>query len=200
MVRCRALYSKAHARVARARVELEQDVLYLRTADGRLQSLVLNGARFAVRDATRAQRFVRHLKLYLVEGRADLITPPDEGAIAPRAAQLPVAPDGAVVVHAYAWDAVVDWLRGGGRLGGRTIAELARLAAVATPQFAITLGEWAAQVAMELTWERRGPMRTCGSDVIGSLRPLEEAARVHPSAADALIAALSRSASRGAVG
>lgn len=193
MVRCRALYAKPPAHSVRARVELARDVLFLELPDGRNRSMLLNGARFAVRDATRARRFVRHLKIYLADGRADLITPPEEGCIAPRAAQLPGVPDDAIIVEAHAWEAVVDWLEGGGRLGGRTIAELARLAAIASAQFAITLGEWAAQVALEMTWERRGPLRG-GSEVHHSLRPLEEAANRHPRAADALVAALSQTA------
>lgn len=195
MVRCRALYAKPPAHSARARVELARDVLFLEMPDGRSRTMLLNGARFAVRDATRARRFVRHLKLYLADGRADLITPPEEGCIAPRAAQLPDVPDDATIVDAHAWEALVDWLQGGGRLGGRSIGELARLAAIASAQFAITLGEWAAQVAFEMTWERRGPLRG-GSELQHSLRPLEEAANRHPRAADALIAALSHSSGR----
>lgn len=159
--------------------------------DGRCRTLFLNGSRYAVRDAAHAQRFVRHLKLYLRGDRADLITPPDEGAIAPRAAQLPGVPDDSVVVDIHAFEAVADWIEGGGRLAGRTVAELARLAAVASAPFAITLGEWAAQVALEMSWERRrGPMRVAG-DLRHSLRPLELAAHDYPRAAEALVAALS---------
>jgi hypothetical protein len=191
MVRCRGLY-KAQRRQPRARLELERDILRICLPDGRWRPLFLNGARFAVRDAARGRRFVRHLKLYLTDGRADLITPPDEGAIAPRAAQLPGVPDGAITVDRDGFEAVADWLQGGGRLGGRTVAELARLASIASAQFAITLGEWAAQVAMEMTWDRRGPLRG-GSDLRHPLRPLEEAANRHPRAAEALVAALSRS-------
>jgi len=91
----------------------------------------------------------------------------------------------------------VDWLRGGGRPGGRTVAELACLACIATSQFAMTLGEWAAQVAHEMTWERQGPMRS-GAALRHPLRPLEEAASRSASAAEALVAALSRRAALGA--
>lgn len=163
--------------------------------DGRSRTLFLNGSRFAVRDAACSQRFVRHLKLYLRGERADLITPPDEGSIAPRAAQLPGVPDDSLIVDRAAWEAVADWMAGGGRLGGRSIAELARLACVATAQFALVLGEWAAQVAIEMSWERRGPMRVAG-DVRHSLRPLELAAGHNPRAAEALVAALSHTSRR----
>jgi hypothetical protein len=175
-------------RTPRACVELEGDVLRLGLADGRWRSLGLDGARFAARDAACAQRFVRHLKLYLVDGRADLITPPDEGAIAPRAAQLPGVPEDATVVEAGDWEMVTDWMRSGGRLGGRSIAELARLCCIASAQFAITVGEWAARLALE-GWEQNGPMRS-GCDPRESLRPLEEAAARSPRAAEALVAAL----------
>jgi len=185
------LYSRpARAPAPRALVELEGDILRLGLSDGRWRSLLLDGARFAARDAACTQRFVRHLKLYLIDGRADLITPPDEGAIAPRAAQLPGVPEDSIVVDAGAWETLVDWLRSGGRLGGRTIAELARLACIASTQFAITVGEWAARVALEGGWERSGPMRS-GLDPRESLRPLEEAAWRSPSAAEALVAAMS---------
>jgi hypothetical protein len=177
------------ARAPRARIELEGDVLRVGLADGRWRNLTLDGARFAARDAACAQRFVRHLKLYLVDGRADLITPPDEGAIAPRAAQLPGVPEDAFVVETSTWESVVDWMRSGGRLGGWTIAELARLCCIASAQFAITVGEWAARVALDAAWEQGGPMRS-GCDPRWSLRPLEEAAAHSPRAADALVAAL----------
>lgn len=167
--------------------------MLLTLADGHWRGLQLHGARFFVRDAAYVQRFVRHLSLWLSEGRADLITPPDEGAIAPRAAGLPVVPDHAIVLDAPVWEAAVEWVRGGGRLGGRTVAELARIACIATPQFAIIIGEWAAEVAAEMSWERVGPMRG-GGDLRHSLRPLHEAARRSPRAAEALTAAMARSA------
>ena len=135
------------------------------------------------------------MAIFLSSDRADLITPPDEGAIAPRGARLPAAPDSAAVVDASEWDALADWLRSGGRLGGRTVAELARLACIASPQFAVVIGEVAAKVAAEMIWEDRGPMRR-SANMRHSLRPLQEAARANPRAADALVAALAVTPSR----
>jgi hypothetical protein len=193
MARCKALYSHvSRMRHPRAALELERDRFLLTLADGRWRGLHLHGARFFVRDASYTQRFVRHLALWMPEGRADLITPPDEGAIAPRAAGLPVVPEPAIVLEAPVWEAAVEWMRGGGRLGGRTVGELARIACIATAQFAIAIGEWAAEVAAEMSWERVGPMRS-GGDMRHSLRPLHEAARRSPRAADALTAAMARS-------
>jgi len=60
---------------------------------------------------------------------------------------------------------------------------------IATPQFAIAIGEVAAQVALEMIWERNGPLRG-GADLAHSLRPLYDAARRSPRASDALVAAL----------
>lgn len=192
MGRCTALYSSGTRGPApRTRLELARDTLLLTFPDGRLQSIALHGCRFRMGDAACDRRFVRHLILEkeLPCLRVELITPPDEGAIAPRAAGLPVASSQAAVVESAVWETLVEWMRGGGRLGGRTVAELARLCLVATPQFAVVIGEIAAQVAVEAIWEQRGPMRDSGG-VVCSLRPLEEAARTSPRAADALMAAL----------
>lgn len=164
-------------------------MLLLTCPDGRWQSVPLHGSRFQVGDAAYDQRFVRHLRIEAPGRCVDLITPPDQGAIAPRAAGLPGVPAGVAVVEAPAWEVIVDWLRGGGRLGRLTVAELARLCRVATPQFAVDIGERAAQVAVEMIWERCGPMRGSGG-MINSLRPLEEAARTSPRATEALMAAL----------
>ncbi len=180
-------------RVPLVRVELERDALLLTWPDGNRRLVALNGARVAVRDATACQRFVRHLAIIGQHGRTDLITPPERGTIAPRAAGLPGVPEDAAVVESGEWETVADWVNGGGRPGGRTVADLARLACIATSQFAITLGEWAAQVAHEMTWERQGPMRS-GAGLRHSLRPLEEAAARSARAGEALVAALSRTA------
>ena len=197
MAKCGALYTRSLTpRFARATVELARDTLHVARPDGDTHEVLLNGAAFHVRDAACAQRFVRHLSLHHQQGRAHLVTPPDEGAIAPRAARLPVVPDEYLVVDASAWDAVVDWLRGGGRLGGRTVRQLAALARIASPGFAIAIGEWAAQVAAEMIWDRRGPMRG-GGDLRQTLRPLEEAAAESPSAAEAWVAALSCASAMG---
>ncbi|MEM9488014.1 MAG: hypothetical protein AAGC55_02655, partial [Myxococcota bacterium] len=123
------------------------------------------------------------------DARTDFITPPEVGTIAPRAARLPGVHLGrAAVLEASHWEAIATWLVAGGRLAGLTVAELARLACVATPRFAETLGSYAARAAGELGWERCGPMRDSGG-LRNPLRPLEEAARQSPSAADALAAA-----------
>src|SRR5690606_36253825 len=114
-------------------------------------------------------------------------------AIAPRAARLPGVPEGAEVVETAVWEALADWLHTSGRLSGRTVAELARLACVATPQFAVEIGELAAAVAADMIWERCGPMRDSGG-MRNLLRPLQEAAQRSPRAADALMAALAATA------
>lgn len=195
MNKCTALYSRAaRERPARARVELGRDELLVTTPDGRWLRLQLAGSRYHVRDAACAQRFVRHLRLAWAGARADFISPPDEGAIAPRAARLPAVPGDAVIVDGWVLDAIVAWMMGHGRVGGRTITELARIACIATPQFAVALGEIVARVAAEASWERPGPMRG-GGDIRISLRPLEEAARHSPRAADALVSAMSHGAS-----
>lgn len=173
----------------RSNLELERDALTLTFPDGTWQRVALHGSSFQVEDAAYNLRFVRHLVVDAPRLRVDLITPPDEGAIAPRAAGLPGVPAGAAVVETPVWEILVDWLRVGGRLGRLTMVELARLCRVASPQFAVGIGERAAQAALELIWERCGPMRDSGG-MICSLRPLEEAARTSPRAADALMAAL----------
>jgi hypothetical protein len=122
-----------------------------------------------------------------------IITPPDHGAVAPNVVRLPEAPDDAAIVDDHAWDALADWITGGGRLAGCSIADLARLAAIATPQFAVLIGEVAAQRALELVWATRGPLRGAG-DVESALHPLIAAARHSPRVAEALVAALAHAA------
>lgn len=189
---CRALH-RQRLRGPRGRVEVERAHLLIIMADGRKRRIALEGVQFEIRDAASASRFVRHLILHPVGDRVDLITPPDEGTIAPRVARMPEVPDNVVIIDIKDWEVVADWLRSGGRLGGRTVADLARLACVASPRFAVVIGEWAAEVAHEMTWERIGPMRASG-DARHTLRPLEEAATRSARAADALVAALSRGA------
>jgi hypothetical protein len=176
----------------RARVEIGADWLRLTAADGRARELALAGAQVSVVDATSAQRCVRHLHVASAAGVLDLITPPEQGSIAPRAAALPRAPDDAAVVDREVLDTLGAWLLGAGRLGGRTIEELARLARLASPAFALVIGERAGQIAVETTWQWGGPMRggALGDDVRRRLRPLEEAARDSDRAAEALVAAL----------
>lgn len=183
-------------RFARARLEVDRDALVIAFPDGRTRRAPLAGARSRVRDAALAQRFVRHLRIELVAADAgassiDVITPPDQGAIAPRAARLPPAPQTAIVVDIRAWEAATAWITSGGRLCGLSIPDLARLSRVATSAFAITIGEHAARLADEITADDLGPMR-CGVDLRWILRPFENAARESPRAAEALVAALAQ--------
>lgn len=172
----------------RTEVELSRDELFLRFPDGRWQHVALHGCRVMVSDAACSQRFVRRLALDSEHAHLDLITPPERGAIAPRVAGLPGVSQDAAVVETSSWEALADWLLSSGRLAGRTVAELARLACVATPQFAVTIGQLAARVAAEMIWDRCGPMRDSGG-MPNALRPLAEAARSSPRAADAFMAA-----------
>ena len=183
----------------RARVEIGADWLRLTTPDGRARDLGLAGADITVEDATSAQRFVRHLHVACAAGVVDLITPPEEGSIAPRAAALPRAPDDAAVVEREVLDTLAEWLLGAGRIGGRTIEELARLVRLASPAFAVAIGERAGQIAVETTWQWGGPMRggALGDDVRRRLRPLEEAAHDSERAGEALVAALAMSSRMG---
>jgi len=173
----------------RAEVAVAWSRLSLRFPDGRLLDVDLDGSSSQVGDATFHHRFVR---MMTIEGRTmstALITPPDHAAIAPRVAHLPPAPADAAVIEDGTWDAVVDWVMSGGRLAGRTIDELARLATVATAPFAVAIGEIAAQVAQDLARLARGPLRGAG-DVLEWLRPLQRQARTSARAEDALVAAL----------
>lgn len=199
MLRFREVARKARLEVrVRTRVEIGGGELYLTLPDGREQAFSLEGADLAVGDATFTQRFVRHLHLETGFSELDLITPPEQGAIAPRAAQLPRAPDGAGVVERQAFDVLVEWLLGGGRLGGRTIEDLARVSRLASPAFAMVIGERAGQLALEGTWPYGGPMRggAIGDDVRRQLHPFEVAARDSERAGEALVAALAACAER----
>jgi hypothetical protein len=169
--------------------------LHLMLPDGRTCDFGLAGADLAVCDATFARRFVRHMRLWSAADSVHLITPPEQGSIAPRAAQLPRAPDDAGIIDRHAFDTIDEWVVSGGRLGGRTIEELARLARLATSAFAAIIGERAAQMAIETIWPFGGPMRggATGDDVRRRLRPLEVAARDSDRAAEALVAALAAS-------
>lgn len=197
-----ALYrDPAPFRPARAEVQLDADVLLLTMPDGRQRRHTLDGcavtqldgfvaARIDVRDE---RRFVRMLILERDHDRHVIITPPDHGAVAPNVVRLPEAPDEAAIVDEHAWDALAEWILGGGRLSGCSIADLARLAAIATPQFAVLLGEVAAQRALELVWAASGPLRGV-DDVEAALHPLVLAARHSPRVAEALVAALAHAA------
>jgi hypothetical protein len=152
-----------------------------------------DGVAIAHIDARAERRFVRMLVLERDHEHDVVITPPDQGAVAPNVVRVAEAPADAAIVDARAWDAISDWVMGGGRLAACAIADLARLAAIATPQFAVLIGEVAAQRALELCWAARGPLRG-GSDLDTALQPLVEAARDSPRAAEALISAFAHAA------
>lgn len=193
-------------RPARAEVTLEPDVMFLRMPDGRLRRHVLDGTTstaedgfVAARNDTSSRVERRFVRMLIVEGAHDrtvVITPPDQGAVAPNVVRVPEAPADAAIVDSRAWDALADWVLGGGRLAACAIEDLARLAAIASPQFAVLIGEVAAQRALELVWGARGPLRG-GSDLESALHPLTEAARESPRAAEALVSALAHAAGAG---
>lgn len=184
-------------RSARAEVHLDRDVLLLAMPDGRPRRYVLDGYAVACVDGyVRARidirwerRFVRMLVLEREHERHAIITPPEHGAVAPNVVRVPEAPIDAAIVDSRAWEPLADWLMSGGRLAGCSIADLARLAEIATSPFAALIGEVAAQHALELTWATRGPWR--GSfDLESALAPLVAAARRSPRVDEALTAAL----------
>lgn len=189
-----ALYRDETRPVARAEVVLEPGALILAMPDGATRAIGLDGCAAMTADAASRRRFVRMLIIDGVDprdlgaARVVVITPPDRGAIAPRAIQLPEAPADAAVIENAAWDALVDWLMSGGRLTACSVAELARLVTIASAQFAAIIGEVAAKVALETVWESAGPWRG-GVDLEHALRPLVDAARHSVRAAEALVAA-----------
>ena len=198
-----ALYRDFEAfRPARAEVHLEPDALLLRMPDGWMRRHTLDGVAattldgyFVAARSTRAmpRRFVRMLILERGGERNVVITPPDQGAVAPNVVRVPEAPAGAAIVDMRAWEALAEWLLGGGRLAACSIADLARLACIASTQFAVLIGEVAAQRAIELSWASGGPLRG-GADVESALQPLVDAAKSSPRAGEALISALAHAA------
>ena len=188
-------------RPARAEIYLDHDVLGLRMPDGRLRRHVLDGTTptasdgfvLAWVDAHYERRFVRMLILESDRERTVVITPPDRGALAPNVVNVPEAPSEAAIVDERPFDALTEWVLGGGRLAALAIPELAQLAAISTAQFAVLIGEVAAQRALELVWSGRGPLRG-GWDLDSALQPLSEAARDSPRAAEALVSALAHAA------
>jgi hypothetical protein len=189
-------------RPERAEVQLDHDALWLVMPGGWTRQHSLHGVAATTTDGCVAQvvglrplrRFVRMLVLERVDGERDVvITPPEQGAVAPSVVRVPEAPPGAAIVDTRSWEALADWLLAGGRLAAFSIADLARLAMIATPQFAVLIGEVAAMRAIELAWMTGGPLRG-GSDVETALLPLVLAAKDSPRAAEALISALSHAA------
>jgi hypothetical protein len=197
-----ALYrDPAPFRPARAEVQLDPDVLVLAMPDGRQRRHTLDGCSATLLDgfvaarieARPKRRFVRMLILERGCERHAIITPPEQGAVAPNVVRLPEAPEEAAIVDDHAWNALVDWIMGGGRLAGCSIADLARLAAIATPGFAMLIGQVAAQCALELVWAACGPLRGVES-VEAALFPLASAARESPRVAAVLAAARAHAA------
>ena len=144
----------------RAEVQLDSDTLWLRTQDGRVRRMSLHGCAPFVVDGcfvTREhRRFVRMLEL---DAETVIITPPERGAVAPIVVVVPEAPTNAWIVEERAWSTLAEWVCSGGRLGARSIEELARLSTIASAAFASLIGEVAAQHALELAWATRGPLR-----------------------------------------
>jgi hypothetical protein len=190
----KALYrDPSQVTAPRAEVTLSWSELTVQYHDGRSRWFDLDGCANDVGDATFGRRFVRMLTVERDGERLALITSPEHAAIAPRVARLPTAPEDAAVLRDETWQVVVDWVRGGGRLSALSVAELARLATVASAQFALIIGEVAAQVAYEMVWEQAGPWRG-GAALSDALGPLQRAARASERAAEALVAALAASA------
>lgn len=188
-------------RPARSDAQLEPDALVLVMPGGWSRRIELDGVAANTSDGFVAawiegrwqRRFVRMLTLERSGERNTIISPPDGGAVAPNVVRLPEAPRDAAIVDAPVWDALADWLLGGGRLSACAISDLARLACVATPQFAALLGEVAAERALELVAMASGPLRGT-SDLDSALQPLSDAARTSTRAAEALVAALAHAA------
>jgi hypothetical protein len=198
-----ALYRDfVNERSARAEVQLESDALVLVMPDGRMRWHALDGVHAMTSDgcaATRAgggrtsRRFVRMLILERDGDRSFVITPPDVGAVAPNVVRVPEAPADSAIIDVRAWEALADWVLGGGRLAGCSVAELAQLACIATAQFAALIGEVAAQRALELSWAAGGPLRG-SSELEWALQPLYDSARASPRANEALVSALAHAA------
>jgi hypothetical protein len=178
----------------RAEVQLDSDMLWLRMHDGRIRRHALHGCEPFTVDGcyvTREQR--RFVRMLVLDVDTVIITPPDRGAVAPIVVPVPEAPTTAWIIEAHAWDVLADWVCSGGRLGACSIVDLARLATIASVQFASLIGEVAAQRALELRWATRGPLRG-GPELEIALQPFVDAARTSPRAAEALIAAFAHAA------
>lgn len=184
-------------RPARAEVQLESDELLIEMPGGWMRRHPLDGVAATTADGVVAakhearvqRRFVRMLILERAGAQMFLITPPDQGAVAPNVVRVQEAPPESAIVDVRAWEALADWLLSGGRLGALSITDLARLACIATPQFAVLVGEVAAQRALELAWGSPGPLRG-SADIDTQLQPLILAARHSPRAGEALVSAL----------
>ena len=181
--------------LATATIEIDGDTVQITFDDDHTRCLELDGARVEVADAACQLRFVRLATVVTSAETIEFITPPAKGAIAPRAARIPTAPAGSVVISTTAFASIVTWIQTSGRLHGHTMAELANLACIATPQLAVAIGTSAGQVAVGHGWPPGGPHRG-GSDPGHILRPLAWAARRSHRAAQAFTAATLQSATQ----
>lgn len=178
----------------RAEVQLDADTLWLRMQDGRIRRHALHGCEPFVVDGcyvSREQR--RFVRMLVIDDATVIITPPERGAVAPIVVPVPEAPTTAWIIEEHVWEVLADWLCSGGRLGACSITDLARLATIASTQFASLIGEVAAQRALELAWAARGPLRG-GPELEIALQPFVDAARTSPRAAEALISAFAHAA------
>jgi hypothetical protein len=178
----------------RAEVQLDADMLWLRMHDGRIWRHALHGCEPIIDDGcyvSRDQR--RFVRMLMLDSDTVIITPPERGAVAPTVVLVPEAPASAWIIEEHAWDVLAEWVSGGGRLGACTLQDLARLATIASSQFASLIGEVAAQRALELVWATRGPLRG-GTDLEIALQPFVDAARTSSRAAEALISAFAHAA------
>ena len=189
-----ALYHDYEPWTPPADVQLDADMLWLRMRDGRIRRHALHGCEPFTTDGcyvTRDQR--RFIRMLVLDDELVIITPPDRGAVAPIVVPVPEAPTNAWIIEPHAWEVLADWVCSGGRLGACSIEDLARLATIASTQFASLIGEVAAQRALELTWSTRGPLRG-GPDLEIALQPFVDAARTSPRAAEALVSAFAHAA------
>ncbi len=206
-------------RPARAHVQLEADALILVMPSSWIRRHPLDGMHATISDGFVAEasargssetistrrhgapiqstrvlrRFVRMLELERDGERVVVITPPEQGAVAPNVVLVPEAPVDAAIVDELAWNALAEWLLGGGRLAACSIEDLARLSCIATPHFAVLIGEVAAQRALEHAWDVSGPLRG-GGDLDSALQPLVNAAKRSQRASEALVSALAHAA------
>ena len=184
----------ARAFVATVAVEISPRELVV-VGGGVVRRFSLTDCTHELRDARSCNRFVRHLAITCAatDDVVHLITPPQFGAIAPRAARLPELQDPTAVIEPELMPALDGWLRSGRRLVGHTLGELALLSRLASAGFAIAIGERAADLAALMTWERGSPLRS--SAVNGArdlLAPFDEQAQISDRANLALMAALAR--------
>lgn len=198
---------------ARADVQLGADALHVTFPDGKTRRMSLHDTAASTDDGCvvqkvglapraprpgepnpeppRLRRFVRMLVVERGRETLTVITPPEQGAVAPSVVHVAEAPTDAAIVSRTVWESLSDWLLSGGRLAACAIGDLARLAQIATASFAAVIGEVCAQRALELVGG--GPLRG-GLDVESALHPLSSAARTSARANEALLSARAHAA------